>query len=287
MTNTRFEQTNEKIKAINGATIDGSDQQLLLRTKNAIEKLKQQPNGSIIPIPFELLNLEKNRRFDKDIANQPEFFQLVENIREVGLVHRPVISCDDNSIFPLEGHRRILALKHLGQDKIECEVKHLDSEELRLLLSLSANTSRKEWDIIAISLAVNDLYKTGKYTNEKLGEFLNKDRKTIERYRKIANWSDEVLELIRSNFNKLNIKFLLSLAQINLSKEDVRKKIQVKLGLIVEEKVQPLSPFEKKFSKYLCEKKLSSEKIELLKEALIELNIISKNFLWDAASHPK
>ena len=294
MSMARFEQTKEKMKVLVQNIASENEEiceqeQTVIDEKNrlakAIENIKKMENGTILPVPFELINLDKNRRSDKDISTNQEFFQLVESIREVGIIHRPVITCDETSIFPLEGHRRILALKHLGM-QIECEVRHLKSEELQILLSLSANTVRKDWDIVSTSKAINDLYVTGKYTNEKLGEILHKDRKTIERLRKIARWNDTIANLIKDNSDSLSSRFLLDLASKNKSEDDVMKSINSKLGLIKdEEKPITLSPIEKKYTKYIQTKSLSPENIAVLNEALVELKILSKDFVFNPLSN--
>ena len=89
------------------------------------------------------MNLSKNKRLELICEDDSDFIQLVESIKEIGLLQRPIITVNDDNIFPLEGHRRILALKKLNYENVSCEIKILETEELNQLTSLIANTREK------------------------------------------------------------------------------------------------------------------------------------------------
>jgi ParB family chromosome partitioning protein len=233
-------------------------------------------NGSIITIPISLIDLSKNKRDEEINENDPDFIQLTESINEIGLIHKPIITIDENSIFPLEGHRRIVALKRLGNESVSCEVKILERDELNQLTSLIANTARKNWKIIAIAKSLNVLYEKA-FTQEKLAKLIGKDRTTVLRLLKISNWNEDIHKLIIDNYDKVTQKSLLNIASRKLTDDEVLNELKILCGIIQRKNSNTEVKYLKnknKFKEYVKTKNYSDIEIKLIEEALMEFGIL-------------
>lgn len=277
--NERLEETAQNIRNITGATnAEGFEDENNDRLKNAILTIKQQKNGATVSLPINIIDLSKNLRLEIIDQNDNDFIQLAESIKEIGIIHKPVITVNDNSIFPLEGHRRILALKHLGYETVSCEIRILENEELNNLTSLVANTARKNWNIIAVSKSLKLLHKNG-YTQEKLGRLLGKDKTTILRLLKIAAWDPEAHELISKYHEKFTQKSILGIASKALLPEEVLEQLKRICGLSEnndDEKKQTYK-IEKnlaKFAEFIKAKNYNQEQSKIAKEALMQFGIL-------------
>ncbi|WP_397601620.1 ParB/RepB/Spo0J family partition protein [Silvanigrella sp.] len=279
LNSSRIEETAETIRAIQINNIEAEPDAAELtktRQKNAINKIKSMKNGSIITIPISLIDLSKNKRDEEINENDPDFIQLTESINEIGLIHKPIITIDENSIFPLEGHRRIVALKRLGNESVSCEVKILERDELNQLTSLIANTARKNWKIIAIAKSLNVLYEKA-FTQEKLAKLIGKDRTTVLRLLKISNWNEDIHKLIIDNYDKVTQKSLLNIASRKLTDDEVLNELKILCGIIQRKNSNTEVKYLKnknKFKEYVKTKNYSDIEIKLIEEALMEFGIL-------------
>jgi ParB family chromosome partitioning protein len=279
LNSSRIEETAETIRAIQINNIEAEPDAAELtktRQKNAINKIKSMKNGSIITIPISLIDLSKNKRDEEINENDPDFIQLTESINEIGLIHKPIITIDENSIFPLEGHRRIVALKRLGNESVSCEVKILERDELNQLTSLIANTARKNWKIIAIAKSLNVLYEKA-FTQEKLAKLIGKDRTTVLRLLKISKWNEDIHKLIIDNYDKVTQKSLLNIASRKLTDDEVLNELKILCGIIQRKNSNTEVKYLKnknKFKEYVKTKNYSDIEIKLIEEALMEFGIL-------------
>ncbi|BBH54693.1 ParB/RepB/Spo0J family partition protein [Fluviispira sanaruensis] len=278
--NSRFEETAENIRSIQfGYNDEIKDIEEVNNSKKiaAINKIKSLKNGSIISLPIHLIDLTKNKRLELICEEDLDFIQLTESIKEIGLLQRPIITVSDDNIFPLEGHRRILALKKLGYDNVSCEVKILETDELNQLTSLIANTARKNWNILAVAKSLRILYEKS-YTQERLAQLIGKERTTVLRLLKIAAWSEEIHTLITNNYSNLSQRSLLNIASRKLSDEEILNEIKILCGIESRKVLDKNLRVEKnksKFDAYIKDKNYSEFEIKLIRDALIALGIIS------------
>ena len=285
----RFEDTADSIRALQGGSVNGQSEDeneqiteneqsaediFKKRVLSAINKIKSLKNGSVISLPISLINLSKNQRNEETRQDEPEFLQLIESIKEVGLIHKPIITIDTDSIFPLDGHCRILAYKYLGNESISCEVRILETDDLNQLTSLIANTARKNWNIIAIAKSLKTLYSKG-LTQEKLAKLIGKDRATILRLLKIASWPDEVLKIVMEHQDKITQRSILHIASRTLDNDQISNLIKQMAGLIEKEKFVKKNPKnEAKFNEIIKLKNYSSHEINMIKEVLSAFGIL-------------
>ena len=80
---------------------------------------------------------------NKDIygdAEEGQVDDLIESIKEVGLLHPPVITKDG---FIVSGHRRLTALKQMGRKYVECEIVDVSQQD-EVLYLIHANFQRQK-----------------------------------------------------------------------------------------------------------------------------------------------
>lgn len=276
----RFEETAENIRSIQlgyNEEVKEIDEINNAKKLAAINKIKSMKNGSIISLPIQLIDLSKNKRLELICEDDSDFIQLVESIKEIGLLQRPIITVNGDNIFPLEGHRRILALKKLNYENVSCEIKILETEELNQLTALIANTARKNWNILAVAKSLSILYEKS-FTQERLAKLIGKERTTVLRLLKIANWTDEVHTIITDNYDKISQRSILNIASRKLTDEDILNEVKILCGIENRKILDKNSKVEKnknKFNEYIKDKNFSASEIKLIHDALVALGIIS------------
>jgi ParB-like chromosome segregation protein Spo0J len=110
-------------------------------------------------------------------------------------------------------------------------VKKFERLELKQVAQLLENTARKDLYPLEVAEQLLLLQHAG-YSQVRLQELIGKDRKTIGRFQKMANWPKEAKDIIKSNSDALKAGFLLQLASRDLSTEDLLNALKVKAGLM-------------------------------------------------------
>lgn len=251
-----------------------------IKETQAIEKLKHLPDGTVVPIPLELINRDDNIRRDGKHDNQGEFNQLVESIKEVGLLHQPVVTVVGNEIYCVSGHRRLSALEHLGQEKIPCVVRQFKGLDIKMAAQLLENTARKNLHPLDVADQLVRLKDSG-YSQVRLQELLGKDRKTIGRFQKMAAWPKEAKDLILKYSDKVKSGLLLQLASREISDAELMVALKKAAGLVQGASAKDAGKgvtrgrvYERTLA-YFKEKRLSSRDQKLVVDALHHLG------LWD------
>jgi ParB-like chromosome segregation protein Spo0J len=90
-----------------------------------------------------------------------QYAALKASLDKFGLIDKPIITIDNQIIA---GHQRIRILKDEGHKQVECWVpnKELDQHEVdELLIRHNKNTGEWDWDEVANSFEVGDLFEWG------------------------------------------------------------------------------------------------------------------------------
>jgi len=171
-----------------------------------LSALRTAEDGSSCKFPIELLTLDQNIRssIDKDGA---EFLQLKESIRNSGLLQLPVVAVTDSSIRCIGGHRRIEALKDLGEQQVKCTIRKISEPDALILAQLIENTARENLHIVDMARAIDKIkrHQEGKlvalaqqhgkgktkFSASKIAKLIGKERKYVEQLLKVAKWEDK------------------------------------------------------------------------------------------------
>ena len=101
-----------------------------IKLSQAIQKLSGLKSGTVVPIPLEHIDRTDNIREGID-EDSIEFKQLIDSIKEVGLLQNPVVTIVSGRILCVSGHRRLAAMSKLEAEKVPCSVVHFDNLEKR------------------------------------------------------------------------------------------------------------------------------------------------------------
>ncbi|SMF80446.1 ParB/RepB/Spo0J family partition protein [Pseudobacteriovorax antillogorgiicola] len=245
-----------------------------IKLSQAIEKLSKLDSGTVVPIPLEYIDRSENIRRELD-TDTIEFSQLVESIKEVGLLQNPVVTVSSGKILCVSGHRRIAAIEHLGHKKVECTLVHFENLELKDVAQIVENTARKGLEPFDLADQLLNLKNRG-YSQVKLQSLIGKNRQVVGRYQKLALWPKELKEMAKSNREKFNVKALMQLSSIN-DHDELRARIEEILGTKKastnkKARVQRLN--ESGVLDYCQSQSFSESQTEFLFSALRDLGII-------------
>ena len=216
------------------------------KLKSSIGDKHKKLGGINYTAPFDLIDLSKNHR-DIDL-DSVDFISLKESIKTEGLLQRPVVTLSNDPEKPflcVAGHRRILALREIGNENIPVILSDFDDNATVEAARLAENVVRKNLEPIELAEAVLSLKEKLGESNSGISRVLNKSRGYIISLIKIAEWPCEIKDLIRKN--KIKIGPLLEAAKLTLSTEDLKAWIsQLITGQVVSSNSTPLEHKAKK-----------------------------------------
>lgn len=125
---------------------------------------------------FKTLSIEKiystsNVRKEQDDS----ILDLMGDIQRNGLLQPIVVRDDGNGKFEVvAGHRRLLAMKNLGEDFIECNIIEDCSDKDRFILQLSENVQRRQMSAYELCMAFDSLREKYGCTDVQISKLLHK-----------------------------------------------------------------------------------------------------------------
>jgi ParB family chromosome partitioning protein len=120
------------------------------------------------PNPFQ-----PRTRFPEKVQHE-----LMESIRQNGLVQPIVVRKKGEDYELLAGERRLRAMKDIGLPTITAHIRELSDEEMRTL-SILENVQREDLNPIDLARSYKALITEVGYTQDKLSTKLSKDRSTV------------------------------------------------------------------------------------------------------------
>lgn len=210
------------------------------KLKTSIGNKHKKLGGINYTAPFDLIDLSKNHR--KIDLDSEDFVSLKESIKTEGLLQRPVVTLSNDPNKPflcVAGHRRILALKQIGNDSIPVILSDFDDSATIEAARLAENVVRKNLEPIELAEAVTSLKKKLGESNSGISRVLNKSRGYIIALIKIAEWPDDIKELVK--VHKIKIGLLLEAAKLTLSNEELREWVKA----LIEPKVSSNSTLKR------------------------------------------
>lgn len=221
----RFAETADELTRLRARAPRGRKEPTTDNIRTAlVQQLESRGDGAVTTIPFHLLDRSQNLRSEVR-NNEACYAALKESIVECGLLQLPVVTLIDNRIVCVAGHRRIAALEDLGHTEVKCVVRKLKPLLETHTARLVENTNRLQLMPLELAQAIGSLLGAG-YSIVRLSEIIGRDRKYVERLKKIDRWTDEAKTLIRTNQQKFTLKFLLFVASRKLTEEQILQALQ-------------------------------------------------------------
>ena len=121
---------------------------------------------------------------------------LAASIREMGLIHPPLVRPIQNNRYELvSGERRFRAAQMAGMECIPVIVR-ASSESVSAQQALVENIQRVDLNPLEIALALRDLIDEFGYSQEELSHKIGKNRSTVSNYLRLLGLPKQIQESV-------------------------------------------------------------------------------------------
>ena len=157
--------------------------------------------------------------------------ELVESIREYGII-QPLIASKTGDTFELiAGERRLRAAKKLGLENVPVIIRDVQSQE-RLEVALIENIQRENLNAIELATAYLRLIDEFNLTQEEVAKRVSKSRSAVANSLRLLNLPQEIKDaVIQGKISEGHAKFLIGLdseeKQMNLFRKILRNNLSV------------------------------------------------------------
>jgi len=140
------------------------------------KEAEQESQEKIVHIP--LAQIKTNKYQPRLEFNQEKLNDLINSIKEKGVVQPVLVRKTVSGYELIAGERRLRAVKTLGMDNIPAIVKNVADVDM-LELSLIENIQREELNPMEEAHSFQKFITDFNFTQEKIAQVLGKDRSTI------------------------------------------------------------------------------------------------------------
>ena len=238
--------------------------------------IKSPSQTMLIPVSLAAININENiRETDED---ESEFQSLKSSIKTAGIIQPPLLTIRENSVnFELvcvAGHRRILAAKALGQDKVTCLIRKFQDNHYQLISTVIENTHRKNLHPFELAEGIRRLVDGG-YSFEELENLFDKNQWNLRRFNKMNEWTTLSRSLVKEHADRFTPTWLLHLAARALTPQEVEQEIKIKLGLSeVQSSIKLKGSYQERAKTFFEKRTLSNDQKELIEEFMKEIGIM-------------
>lgn len=145
----------------------------------------------------ETAKLVPNRLQPRSDFNKEQLDQLVESIKEKGVLQPILVRRSADKYEIIAGERRFRAAQHVKLEKVPVVVRNVDDKEA-LVLSIVENIQRQELNPIEEAKAFERLTKEFSLTQENVAKAVSKDRSTVSNILRLLSLPKEVQKAISS-----------------------------------------------------------------------------------------
>ena len=184
-------------------------------------------------LQLALSEIKTNKYQPRITFNQEKLNDLINSIKEKGVVQPVLVRRAQDGYELIAGERRFRAVKSLGIEKIPAIVKNVSDVDM-LEIALIENIQREELNPIEEAHSFHKFITDFSFTQEKIAHVLGKDRSTIANTMRLLGLPKKIQEYISKNsITAGHAKAMLSLPTEN---EQLRVcNLVIKKGLSVRE----------------------------------------------------
>ncbi|MFA6141984.1 MAG: ParB/RepB/Spo0J family partition protein [Candidatus Omnitrophota bacterium] len=185
---------------------------------------------TILQIPISCIKTNKYQ--PRTDFNQERLNELIDSIREKGVVQPVLVRKVGEGYELIAGERRFRAIKFLGIDKIPAIVKNVADIDM-LEISLIENIQREELNAIEEARSFEKFITDFNFTQERIAKVLGKDRSTIANTIRLLGLPKKIQDYISKNtISAGHAKALLALpteaAQLKAADIIIKKGLSVR-----------------------------------------------------------
>ena len=196
----------------------------------ALIPVTDEKSGGAFEIAVE--DVRPNRYQPRKIFDDLKLTELVNSIREKGVVQPIIVQKSDSGYELIAGERRWRAAQKAGLNKIPAIIREVSSEE-SLELALIENIQRENLNPIEEARAYQRLSDEFYQTQEDIAKKIGKDRSTVANFLRLFKLPKEIQDSISNEELTMgHARALLSLAsakeQLSLKDRIVKRKMSVR-----------------------------------------------------------
>lgn len=189
-----------------------------------------QSQERVLQIPVS--DIRTNKYQPRLEFNQEKLKDLINSIKEKGVVQPVLVRKTPSGYELIAGERRLRAVKSLGIDSIPAIVKNVDDIDM-LELSLIENIQREGLNPIEEAHAFQKFITDFNFTQEKIAQALGKDRSTVANIIRLLGLPKKIQDFISKNMITAgHAKAILSITtemdQLRLANLVIKKGLSVR-----------------------------------------------------------
>lgn len=169
-----------------------------------------------LPIDAQVLKIspdliKKNPRQPRTNFGDPALNELVQSIKEYGIIQPLVVSRAGNDYELIAGERRLRAAIIAGLKEVPVVVRETHDQE-KLEIALIENIQREDLNVVELALAYKQLATEFNLNQEQLAKKLGKSRPVVANTLRILNLPGEIqMALINGEITEGHAKILVGL----------------------------------------------------------------------------
>jgi ParB family chromosome partitioning protein len=168
-------------------------------------------NIDITKLYVSNINVRKTLTCEED---ETGIGDLANDINTNGLINPITVRLVDDKYEIIAGQRRYLAMKHLNRSNIPCNILNVDTQKAEEI-SLVENVQRNQMTTPDKVRSYSKLFDVYKGDIDKVISAIHISKQTIQKYLKIRNLPNEVLNLLdTNNENKITIDVAIELSKL-------------------------------------------------------------------------
>ncbi|MFH1798589.1 MAG: ParB/RepB/Spo0J family partition protein [Candidatus Omnitrophota bacterium] len=189
------------------------------KAKEKVEKISLK---DIVPNPFQ-----PRKRF-----NPVKMEELVHSIEEKGIIQPILVRPSAKGYELIAGERRWRAAQELGLEEIPAIVREDIDDANSLEISIIENIQREELNPVEEALAFQELIARFKYTLDKVGQMVGKDKTTISNSLRLLSLPQAILSSVEEGtISTGHAKVLLSIQNEHKQKKIAKTIIEKQLSV--------------------------------------------------------
>jgi len=166
-------------------------------------------HGHVLKISPDLI--KTNPRQPRSNFSDPTMDELVQSVKEYGIIQPLIVTKSDDGYELIAGERRLRAAQKLDLKEVPIVVRDaLDQEKLEL--ALIENIQREDLNPVELAIAYKNLSETFNLNQEQLAKKLGKSRPVVTNTMRILNLPAEIqTALINGEISEGHAKILVGL----------------------------------------------------------------------------
>ncbi len=167
------------------------------------------PDAQVQKISPDLI--KANPRQPRSNFNDPALAELIQSIREYGIIQPLVVTRVADGYELIAGERRLRAARQMGLKEVPIVVRETQDQE-KLGLALIENIQREDLNPVELAIAYKQLAEEFNLNQDALAKKLGKSRPSVTNTMRILNLPGEIqLALINGEISEGHAKILVGL----------------------------------------------------------------------------